>query len=212
VDIDWLTAFIDLPSARFEQGTRFWEEVTNSHRSQLRGDVGEFATLIPRHGDPFVRVQRTSGELGGVHLDIHVPSISGAVRAAVEHGAAIVSYNDYAVMTSPAGFTFRLVSHRGESVVPDQLDVPAPNALDQVSIDIPAAAFDRETSFWAALTGWELSAGALDEFAYLVRPETMPLRLLLQRLAEDDGRITARAHLDLACGTQRNPTTGTLDL
>jgi len=34
----------------------------------------------------------------------------------------------------------------------------------------------------------------------LTRPPGMPLRFLLQRLGEEDGSATARAHLDLASG------------
>jgi hypothetical protein len=50
--------------------------------------------------------------------------------------------------------------------------------------------------FWARVTGWELRRSTLRwEFAYLVRPDWCPLRLLLQR-RRDEG--PARAHLDLA--------------
>ena len=64
-------------------------------------------------------------------------------------------------------------------------------------LDLPADAADRETGFWAGLTGWELRDGAQSEFASLARPAGMPLRLLLQRLAEPSGPV--RAHPDLAC-------------
>jgi hypothetical protein len=76
----------------------------------------------------------------------------------------------------------------------------ASSRLDQVCIDVPADLFDRELSFWSTLTGWEVGTGGLSEFAWLVRPERLPLRLLFQRLGSDDPGTTVRAHLDLACG------------
>src|SRR5689334_4076854 len=57
--------------------------------------------------------------------------------------------------------------------------------------------WDSERSFWARLTGWDLSPGALPEFDVLSRPDGMPLRLLLQRLGDE--RYAVSAHLDLAC-------------
>ena len=58
----------------------------------------------------------------------------------------------------------------------------------------PAAHWDAEVAFWAALTGREPQVGALPHFARLV--EDGRLRLLLQRLDEPDGPV--RAHPDLA--------------
>ena len=51
--------------------------------------------------------------------------------------------------------------------------------------------------FWAALTGWARAGTGHAEFRRLVRPAGVPLRLLLQRL--DDEQPTVTAHLDLAC-------------
>jgi len=48
-----------------------------------------------------------------------------------------------------------------------------------IFLDIPPAAFERECSFWAALTGWDLRSGSRPAFAYLDRPAEMPVRLLL---------------------------------
>jgi hypothetical protein len=69
--------------------------------------------------------------------------------------------------------------------------------VDQVCLDVPPSQWDTERSFWAALTGWEPTSGSLGRFAALTRPDGMPLRLLLQRL--DDEQYTVTAHLDLAC-------------
>jgi hypothetical protein len=70
---------------------------------------------------------------------------------------------------------------------------------DQLCLDIPSAVFERERSFWAALTGWETRSGSRPEFSYLRRPAGMPVRLLLQRRdgAAADDRVTA--HVDFAC-------------
>jgi Glyoxalase-like domain len=70
--------------------------------------------------------------------------------------------------------------------------------VDQLCLDIPPGAFAVECAFWAALTGWERRSGSRPEFESLVRPPGMPLRLLLQRVG-DEQVARGRAHLDLAC-------------
>lgn len=70
--------------------------------------------------------------------------------------------------------------------------------LDQLCLDIPAPLHAAETAFWAELTGWPHRPSTDSaEFSRLVRPEPLPLQLLLQRL--DDGADQTAAHLDLAC-------------
>ena len=69
--------------------------------------------------------------------------------------------------------------------------------LDQICLDIPAAAFEAECRFWSELSGWPRRSSSA-EFVNLIRPSALPLRLLLQRLGEDDDGL-ARAHADLAC-------------
>lgn len=103
-------------------------------------------------------------------------------------------------MRSPAGLTFCLVSHHGESERPPPAHAGREHRLDQVCIDVPATNFESEAQFWAGLTGWELHQSKLAEFASLTQPPTMPLRLLVQRLGPDDPGRDARAHLDIACG------------
>lgn len=205
VDIKWLSAFIDQPADRFTAGTDFWLTVTDSTLSPLRGEDSEFATLIPKDGDPHLRVQRTKDASAGVHLDLHVVSVPDACREAQALGATMLpgqpSDAGYTIMSSPAGMTFCFVPHHGESQPATPVTDPAPHLVDQISIDIPAAFYNDEVTFWSALTGWEAKVGRLDEFAYLVRPPGSPLRVLLQRLGEETG--TARAHLDLACGDNR---------
>lgn len=194
-----MTGFIDLPSETFALATAFWRRVTESQLSPPRGDDGEFQTLIPRNGDAYVRVQRTSHG-PRVHLDVHVDSIEDACQAAERLGAVVDAHLGHVVMRSPTGFTFCFVSHHGESLRPEPIATPVAHRLDQMCIDVPAALFDREIEFWHALTGWELHHSRLPEFAYLDQPSTLPLRLLFQRLGDDDRREATSAHLDIACG------------
>ncbi len=196
-----MTAFVDLPADRFDAGRDFWTAVTRSHLSPPRGDHGEFVTLIPEGGGAYLRAQRT---VAGprIHLDLHVESITEARGRAEELGASVDVDLGHVVMTSPTGLTFCFVGHHGEADRPSAVDVGAPNRLDQISIDIPASRFDEEVAFWRSLTGWDFHQSERAEFAVLTQPEPLPLRMLFQRLGEDDGGTTTRAHLDLACGNQ----------
>lgn len=204
MDIRWLSAFIDQPASTFEEGTRFWQAVTGSGISPRRGDHEEFATLLPPNGDPYLRVQRTADGAAGVHLDLHVTDIAEATREAEVLGATLRADQGYSVMSSPAGFVFCLVLHHGEARVPDPFGWARPHTLDQLCIDVPAAEFETECAFWEALTGAERRVGSRDEFEYLVRDPSLPLRLLLQRLDGDDPGTAARGHLDFACGDHRS--------
>ncbi len=197
MEIRWLTAFIDMPSASFDSGTRFWLAVTNAVLSRFRGD--EFATIIPQTGDPYLRVQRI-GDMGPrIHLDLHVDSTVGFRDRARGLGAFLVADGGWVVMSSPGGLPFCFVADSGESLRASPRSEP-PNLLDQLSIDIPEPLFESECRFWEDLTGWEVRPGRLDEFAYLTRSPQLPYRVLLQRLGADDPDTSARAHLDVACG------------
>lgn len=207
MEIGWLTAFIDMPASGFDAGTRFWVDATGSELSPFRGSHDEFATLLPPDGDPYLRVQRLETGTARVHLDLHVASIPAARERALQLGAALVADHGYAVMSSPAGLTFCLVTHRGESARAMPRPDP-PHLLDQLSIDVPQARFESECRFWGDLTGWEVSPGSLDEFASLSRPAGIPYRVLLQRLGADDPGTIARAHLDIACGDRIDEVAG----
>jgi hypothetical protein len=103
------------------------------------------------------------------------------------------------VLRSPGGFAFCLV-HEGLEGRAGPARWPGGHAsiLDQVCLDIPPDAYTDECGFWSALTGWEQRRSASrPEFGYLVRPEGVPIRLLLQRL--DAGAGAVRGHVDLAC-------------
>jgi hypothetical protein len=206
MSIRWLTVFLDLPAAGFEPAEQFWLEVTASRRSARRGPDGEFCTVLPAHGDAYLRLQRVREGAGGRHLDLHIDleaeALADVAIRASALGARVRHIEEgLTVLDSPGGFTFCLVRWDGESTVPDpiQLDVGGPNRVDQLCLDIPPDRFEAECSFWSSLTGWTLRPGVLPEFAYLERAAGMPIRLLLQRRAEAEPGDRVSAHVDLEC-------------
>jgi hypothetical protein len=197
--VRWLTAFIDRPAAGFDDAVRFWLAVTGTTLSPVRGEQGEFATLVPPAGDAYLRVQRTGDGAAGSHLDVHVDDIAGAAARAVEAGATEVGRGgDVVVLRSPAGLPWCLVAHHGEATVPPahEDDDGRRSAVRQLCIDIPADRFDDECRFWGAVLGGDVKrSAALPEFAELALPSGLPLGILLQRRGDADGPATA--HLDL---------------
>jgi len=196
-ELRWATAFLDLPADTFEAATAFWRAVTGSGLSPARGEHDEFATLVPRDGDSYLRVQRIADGPGGVHLDLHTDDVPGFVDRAASLGAQVQWSDNHVVMSSPGGFPFCVVGRPAGTSLPS----PVPwwggtSIVDQVCLDIPGHLHEEETAFWAALTGWEYTEGRFPEFSTLERPADQPLRLLLQRLESDDGPV--RAHLDLS--------------
>lgn len=193
----WTTAFLDLADDDFARGVVFWAEVTGYRVSSPRGDSDEFATLVPPSGDDFLRVQKLAVGPSRIHLDLHVTDPAAASEEAAALGARVVhrSRHGYVVLASPGGFVHCLVAHPA-GVRPPPATWPGGDSLvDQVCLDIPPAGFDEECAFWQAMTGWELQEAG-PEFRRLVRPQGIPLRLLLQRL--DDPAEQVSAHLDLS--------------
>jgi hypothetical protein len=199
-EVVWTTAFLDLPPDVFDRGVAFWLAVTDGTLSARRGSDGQFATVVPRDGDAYLRVQRRpAGTAPRTHLDLHVVDVEAAAGLAESLGARRLHQNAHVVLVSPGGYVFCIVLDRGEVVRP----APRNGALvDQLCVDIPAERYGAECAFWAALTGWELRKDTPEEFHELVRPPGVPLRLLLQRLGERGGEV--RAHLDLAAGRSRD--------
>ena len=196
-ELRWMTATLDLPAASLDAATAFWRSVTGSGLSEPRGEHGELATLLPRDGDPYVQVQRVADGPGGVHLDLHTDDVPGFVEHATDGGATVESFVDGAVLVSPGGFRFCVVAHRSAGRVPSA--VPwwgGSSLLDQVCLDMPASKHEDECRFWAHVTGWPHESGRFPEFSSLEKPADQPLRLLLQRLDDDEGPV--RAHLDLS--------------
>jgi hypothetical protein len=195
----WLTAFVDLAPDEFDRGVEFWRAVTGYAVSPPRGPHDEFVSLVAPAGGTTLKLQRIGERPSRMHLDVHVEDPRSAAGQAEALGASVVVHHElgYVVMTSPGGFVFCFVS------TPEH-GVPAPgdfdgllSAVDQLCLDVPEPAYETEWEFWKALTGWEeRSVRGHPEFRRLIRPEGLPMQLLVQRLGEQEGRV--RAHLDLA--------------
>ena len=119
---------------------------------------------------------------------------------AVALGARVRHREDGLVIAvSPGGFTFCLVRWHGEGTVPGpvRLDGGGASRVDELCLDIPAGAFEGECSFWSALTGWEVQAGARSESACLDRPAGMPVRPGFRQVGPDDP-VTGRTGFSCA--------------
>ena len=135
-----------------------------------------------------------------VHFDLGVDDVAAAAARLVAIGATQVSdFGIWRVMRSPGGLAFCLVPGGGESV-------PAPSVwpnghrsrLVQLCIDSPAGLHDAEVAFWRAATGWRYEPSALEEYGgKLFPPSPAPVRLLFQRLGDDDHATATRVHIDL---------------
>ena len=193
----WTTAFVDLAPTEHEAGVGFWQAVTGHGLSAVRGEDGEFATLLPSTSDPHLKLQRLGEGPSRVHLDLHVTDPAGAARDAEALGGRVVADRGFLELASPGGFPFCLVTERlARRAEPATWPGDHRSAVDQVCLDVPPDRWEDEVTFWAALTGWERRGSDFAEFASLLRPAEMPLRVLLQRL--DDPQPAVTAHLDVA--------------
>ena len=196
-EVGWLTAFLDLPGGLGIDAVEFWAAATGTGVSPVRGDSGQFATLQPPAADACWRVQRLDEGGPAMHLDLHTDDRAALEERIVRLGATLVAtYDGVTVLTSPGGLPF--------CVVGDVLhDRPGPvswgghdSMLDQVCLDVPDPAYDAEVGFWSAVLAAEVyPSQRREEFDNLVRPQHLPLRLLVQRVGHD-GPVTA--HPDLA--------------
>src|SRR5687768_9154462 len=105
----WLTAFIDLPPTTFEAGAAFWLAATDSSLSSRRGESGEFASVLPRAGDPWLRFQRLGDGTARIHLDLHADDPDRLSTEAVRLGAALLGRDPVATFASPGGMVFCVV-------------------------------------------------------------------------------------------------------
>ena len=194
----WIQVFLDTPAPAFEEAVAFWSAVTGWQPSARRGEEGQFLTLLPAAGSSYVRMQAVDAP-AGLHLDLDSTDRAASVERARELGATHAwTYHDVEVMRSPGGFVFCQTLVDGAPV----LDRPGATMLDQVCLDVPAAHWEAEVAFWAALTGREPQVGALPQFVRLVQ-DGRP-RILVQRLDEADGPV--RGHPDLASADRESDT------
>jgi hypothetical protein len=181
----WVTAFLDFPAHAYDAGVSFWAAATGSTVSSPRGDHGEFGTLLPPDGDPYLRVQRLGAGPTRVHLDLHDPTLKDR---AIAHGARLIAEDGYATLASPSGLVFCVVS---ESL--SRRPMIGDLVLDQVCIDVAEHAFGDEFEFWERLLDRDGDDDG-GQFAHLPRTPDEPLRVMLQRC----GPGTTKAHLDFA--------------
>ncbi|MFE0102082.1 VOC family protein [Streptomyces sp. NPDC059009] len=198
--IRWVYAFVDRPVAGFARAVDFWSAVTDTERSELRGEWGQFTTLLPHAAgaDAFVKAQAVEGA-GGAHLDFAVDDVAAAARRARELGATpVFAEEGLEVLRSPAGHGFCLVPWESEKTRPAPVTGPAGDRsrLDQVCVDAAPSRFEAEVSFWSAFTGWESVPGSRPEFHVVRSPAELPVQILVQRL-EEEGPVNA--HVDVAC-------------
>jgi hypothetical protein len=198
----WLSAFLDVPDESFEGTVAFWAAVTGWEPSARRGAEGEFLSVLPGgDADDHVRMQRLASGPARIHLDVHVTDPRTEADRAVRLGACEVADQGYVVLESPGGLTLCLVRHpSARPAPPTRWPDGTTSLLDQVCLDVPRAAYDVETAFWQELLGWSRTGSSFREFERLVRPAGQALRVLLQRLDEEDG--PTRAHLDIACSSR----------
>ncbi len=200
MNIRWITAFIDVPADQFRGAAEYWCAVTGSSLSTLRGGRSQFATFVPSNGTPFLRLQRIDTAEPRIHLDFDVENFDAAVAECAAAGAELVVDHGYAILTSPGGFVFCLVSSEEGPQRPTSNESPAGavSLVDQVCLGIPSRLIAAERAFWAMVTGWELRNGSRPEFTFLERPAGMPLRILMQD--NGSGNQNVVAHIDVACG------------
>jgi len=203
----WISAFLDFAPRDFERGVVFWAEVTGYDVSSPRGDDEEFATLVPRVGDDYLRVQQLRTGRSRLHLDLHVDDPRASADRAVTLGAVEVAApaeHGYVVVTSPAGLTLCFVSHGGGRRPPAaDWGAGSRSCVDQVCLDIAPSVYDAECAFWEQVTGWTSEPARLPQFRRLHGPDSFALRFLLQR-TDDEGPVGA--HLDLAASDREAET------
>lgn len=200
--INWLAAFADVPESQVEVALEFWAAVTASTPREAAGREDEYLPLAGDGEDPYLWIQRVRRPAsdGGWHPDFYVADPAVAARRATELGAQVVREVPGLIgLSTPAGQPFCLIRDGGERRLAQPRRWPdgQRSLLDQLCLDVPAAAFDAECRFWSELTGWPQRRSSA-EFVNLDRPAGLPLRILLQQLGKDDAG-PARAHADLAC-------------
>lgn len=197
----WITLYLDVDPASSDAGIAFWRAVTGYGLSAARGEDGEFATLVPPAGDAHLRVQWLRSGPSRLHLDVHVVDIPAAVPAAERLGARVVTRwpkgGGFVLLASPGGLPFCLVPSLETRPVEPAAWPGGRSVVDQACLDVPPRLYDAEFAFWRDLTGYAATPpGEGNEFGVLHRPADRPVRILLQRLDDDQEAVTA--HLDLA--------------
>lgn len=197
----WIHLFLDVRREDAASEREFWAAATGWTLSPPRGENGQFVTMIPDHGSPWLKLQTVDGA-SGLHLDLDAEDREAAVALSTALGATHAwTYEGVPVMRSPGGFLFcHTLAMEQEHVAPRD----ASSVLDQVCLDVPPSRWEDECAFWAALTGRMLRQGALTQFRNLTGAG---MRILLQRLEDEQPAVTAHpdfATRDRAAETDRH--------
>ena len=196
--VAWLHVFIDVPADLEAETRRFWSDVTGWQPGQPWAGHPEFVSLQPPAASTYAHVQRIGGP-PRVHLDLLAEDFDTESERLVGLGAHRGARHPWwQVMASPGGLPFCLC---GE---PDRIR-PAPatwpdghrSRIAQVCLDIPAPDYEAELAFWTEATGWTPERARRPEYDRLRPPSSSPLRLLVQRLGEDDPGESTRVHIDI---------------
>jgi predicted enzyme related to lactoylglutathione lyase len=197
--LEWMHVFVDVPSQKAEAARTFWSQAIGWAVGSTWDSHPEFTSLEPPEGDSYVHVQEVDDD-PRIHVDIVVRDLDEEANRLVALGAELrARTHGWQVMHSPGGLPFCLCLEPAEGVRPSgtQHGDGHRSRLAQVCIDAPADVFEKELAFWKQVTGWEVNRVGRPEFVELVPPSTAPVRLLLQRLGEDDDGTRTRAHIDL---------------
>jgi predicted enzyme related to lactoylglutathione lyase len=195
----WLYVSFDVPDEAAEAAQQFWPAVLGWQLGEPWEGHPEFRSLRPPSGDMYAHVQRVDGHLA-IHFDLGVDEVAAAAARLVAIGATQVSdFGIWRVMRSPGGLAFCLVPGGGEAVPPPSVWPGGHRSrLVQLCIDSPRDLHDAEVAFWRAATDWRYELSALEEYGgKLFPPSPAPVRLLFQRLGDDDRATAARVHIDL---------------
>lgn len=187
--------FVDVPRERWDTAGAFWSAATGWDASPVRGDSGQFLTLVPRAGASWVKLQAIDGP-ARVHVDLDSVDRARGVQVSLDAGAVPAwTYRGVPVMRSPGGL---LLCHTIAGPESHHLDRSGDVVLDQVCIDIPPRLWDVEVDFWQRVTGRGLVAGSLPEFLGMADVDDLAgaPRVLLQRLGTEAESVSA--HPDFA--------------
>lgn len=200
----WFHLFVDVPRPRWEEAVEFWSAATGWAISPPRGEDGQFVTLMPQTGDAWLKLQALDDGEPRVHVDLDAADREAAVERSRSFGAHPAwTYDGVPVMRSPGGLLF--CHTLGESPAPRFARSEPERVVDQVCIDIPRSHWEEEVAFWAAVTGRTPEPAKTPEFVRLADPDAHGgLRILLQRLEDEDGDV--RAHPDVAVAHRASET------
>jgi hypothetical protein len=148
----WTSAFLDLALDDLAVGTGFWAAVTGYDGTAVADLSREFPPLRPSDGAPYLWVQRVSDPPSRVHVDLHVHDVDASLDQAKGLGAELVERRDHAVLRSPSGFVFCLVTDAGGSVPrPRTWPSGQVSRVDRLRMEVPARYLGEEVPLWEAL-------------------------------------------------------------